>query len=121
MKYDRTEQRSAAIDQPGLVKRYVISALIAGAIAAVSGIAFFVGLSRSMEWLAVSVYPLLLLGLVLSFLLGLGSGAHGAVIHTDVAQYVLNFLVWWAIFFFAGGYVGEARRRNRTLPGHRPE
>ena len=81
------------------MKRHVTSALIAGAVTAVSGIAFFLGMSRSIEWLMAPAYLLLAPGLILSFFLGLGSGAHGAVLHTDVANYVLTFLVWWGFLF----------------------
>jgi hypothetical protein len=75
------------------MKRHVTSALIAGAMTAVSGIAFFLGISRSIAWLFGPAYLLMTPGLFLAFFLGLGSGAHGAVLHTDVAQYVLTFLV----------------------------
>jgi hypothetical protein len=86
-------------DQVLFMKRFVTSALGAGAIAAVSGIAFYVGMSRSIEWLFALAYALMAPGLFLAFFLGLGSGAHGAVIHTDVAHYVLTFLVWWGFLF----------------------
>jgi hypothetical protein len=81
------------------MKRLVASALGAGAITAVSGIAFYLGMSRSLEWLVVLGYPLMAPGLFLAFFLGLGSGGHGAVLHTDVANYVLTLLVWWGLLF----------------------
>jgi hypothetical protein len=81
------------------MKRLVTSALGAGAITAVSGIAFYLGMSRSLEWVIVLGYPLMAPGLFLAFFLGLGSGAHGAVLQTDVANYVLTFLVWWGLLF----------------------
>jgi hypothetical protein len=56
-------------------------------------------MSRSLEWLIVLGYPLMTPGLFLAFFLGLGSGAHGAVLHTDVANYVVTFLVWWGLLF----------------------
>ena len=80
------------------MKRLVTSALRAAAITAVGGIAFYLGMSRSLEWLVLG-YPLMAPGLFPAFFLGLGSGAHGAVLHTDVANYVLTFLVWWGLLF----------------------
>ena len=44
-------------------------------------------------------YSLMTPGLFPAFFLGLGSGAHGAVLHTDIANYVLTFLVWWGLLF----------------------
>jgi hypothetical protein len=76
---------------------YVTSAVIAGAITAVGGTAYFFGMTRS-EWLIAAAYPLMFPGLFLTYLLGLGSGGDvGAVLHTDVALYVLTFLVWWGL------------------------
>lgn len=91
------------------MKRHVTSALIAGAITAVSGIAFFLGMSRSIEWLIASVYLLMAPGLFLAFFLGLGSGAHGAVLHTDVAHYVLTFLMWWGVVALVSALAGGAK------------
>jgi hypothetical protein len=95
------------------MKRHVTSALIAGAVTAVSGIAFFLGMSRSFEWLMAPAYILMAPGLILSFFLGLGSGAHGAVLHTDFAQYVLTFLAWWGVFTLADARAGGAKREPK--------
>ena len=55
-------------------------------------------------------------GLYLAFFLGLGSGAHGAVLHTDVAHYVLTFLVWWGFLFAVASWASrqDATRRQLT-------
>jgi hypothetical protein len=95
------------------MKRRVTSTLIAGAITAASGIAFFLGMSRSIEWLMASVYPLMAPGMFLAFFLGLG--AHGAVLHTDLAQYVLTFLVWWGLVTLAGALADGAKRELKVL------
>ena len=50
------------------MKRHVTSALIAGGITAVSGIALFLGISRSIEWLFAPAYLLMAPGLFLVFL-----------------------------------------------------
>jgi hypothetical protein len=47
-------------------------------------------------------------GLYLAYSLGLGSGAHGAVVHTDIGQYVLTFLVWWGVLGLATARSGGA-------------
>ena len=95
------------------MKRHVTSALIAGAITAVSGIAFVLGMSRSIELLVAPAYLLMAPGLFLAFVLGLGSGAHGAVLHTDFAQYALTFLVWWGLFTLADARAGGAKREPK--------
>jgi hypothetical protein len=104
--------RKGAVDEERHMKRHVKSALIAGAITAVSGIAFFLGMTRSMEWLIAATYPLNLPGLFLTYLLGLGSGGDvGAVLHTDLTQYVLTFLFWWGVLTLADARAGGAKRK----------
>jgi hypothetical protein len=100
------------------MKQHVTSALIAGAITAVSGIAFYLGMSRMIEWLAAPAYLLMAPGLFLAFFLGLGSGAHGAVVHTDFVQYVVTFLVWWGVVATLAG--ARADRAKRGPNGAHP-
>jgi hypothetical protein len=95
------------------MKRHVTSALIAAAVTAVSGIALFLGISRSIVWLFAPAYLLMGPGMYLAFFLGLGSGAHGAVVHTDIAQYVLTFLLWWGVFTLAGR--ADAKREPKGV------
>jgi hypothetical protein len=109
----RTPSEGGTVDEERSMKRHVTSALIAGAMTAVSGIAFFLGISRSIAWLFGPAYLLMTPGLFLAFFLGLGSGAHGAVLHTDFAQYVLTFLVWWGVVTFAGARAGGAKREPK--------
>jgi thiosulfate reductase cytochrome b subunit len=87
--------------------RHVMNALLAGALTAISGIGLFVGMSGSQGWLAAPAYVVVAPGLYLAFFLGLGSGGHGAVLHTDIAQYVLTFWLWW-------GFVSLVARRGRA-------
>lgn len=102
------------------MKRHVTSALWAGAITVVSGIGLFAGMSGSKGWFVIPAYVLMAPGLYLAFFLGLGSGAHGAVLHTDIAHYVLTFFVWWGIVEFAraswrwrhGGTRGRQNQRR---------
>ena len=69
------------------MKRHVTSTLIAGAITAGSGIAFFLGMSRSIEWLMASVYPLMAPGMFLAFFLGLGEPMAQCFIQTWPSTY----------------------------------
>ena len=92
------------------MKRHVTNALIAGAITAIAGVALYAGLSASNAWLAGPAYMLMAPGMILVFILGLGSGGHGAVTHTDIAQYVLTFLVWWGLLTL----VSSLNRRAKT-------
>ena len=92
------------------MRRHLTSALIAAAITAVSGIAFFAGMSRTIGWLVAPAYVLMAPGLFLAFFLGFGSGGHGAVLHTDVIPYLLTFIVWWGVVTFVDTRAGGAKR-----------
>ena len=92
------------------MKRHVTNALIAGAVTAIAGVALYAGIAASNAWLAAPAYMLMAPGMILVFFLGLGSGGHGAVTHTDIAQYVLTFFVWWGLLTL----LGRLDRRART-------
>ena len=92
------------------MKRHVRNALIAGAITATAGIVLYAAIVLSNEWLAAPAYMLMAPGMILVFFLGLGSGGHGAVTHTDIAQYVVTFLVWWGLLTL----LSTLNRRART-------
>ncbi len=94
------------------MRRHVKNALIAAAITAVSGIVLFLAMAYSIEWLMIVAYPLNLPGLLPTYILGLGSGGDvGAVLPTDVAQYVLGFFVWWGVITLADNRAGAIKRK----------
>ena len=102
------------LDQVLFMKRFVLSALGAGVITAISGIGLVAGMTGSTAWFVGPAYVLMAPGLFVAFFLGLGSGAHGAVIGTDVAQYVVNVLVWWGFLFALASW--PSRRDGVTPP-----
>jgi hypothetical protein len=94
------------------MNRHLTDALLATAITTIGGIALFAATAGSLVWLAAPAYAFMSPGLFVTFFLGLGSGAHGAVIHTDMAQYGLTFLVWWGIISLARARVAGAKTRG---------
>ena len=91
------------------MKRHVMNALIAGAITAIAGVALYAGIAASNAWLAAPAYMLMAPGLILVFFFGLGSGGHGAVIHTDIAPYLVTFLMWWGLLTLLSALTRRAR------------
>ena len=68
-------------------------------------------MSRSIEWLMASVYPLMAPGMLLAFFLGLGSVEPMAQCFIQTwPRHVLTFLVWWGIVTLAGALADGAKR-----------
>jgi len=63
-------------------------------------------------WLSIAAAPALP-GLYAALFLGLGRGAHGFPSHTDLAPYLIAFLIWWVIIDQGRAWW---RRRRATVP-----
>ena len=98
------------------MKRLVTCALWSAAITAVSGIGLFAGMSGSTAWFALPPTCSWLPGCIWRFSSGWEVEPTVRVLHTDVAHYVLTFLVWWGFLFALASWASrqDAERRQPT-------
>jgi hypothetical protein len=93
------------------VKRHFASALVAGLITGITFVAAHRAVvSRSIVWVIAGAPGIP--GFLLASILGLGRGPDGFATQDDVAPYLLTFVLWWVIVYWAIGW-----RVRRAAPG----